>query len=256
MRTRSAVLAGLAAVGAVSVATALASIPAADGTINGCYAGGMSPAPLSVVDAPADCKDTLLPFAQRGPTGPAGPAGAAGASGSLGSSSRVLTALAPNAERDYAGTATCPAGTILLGGGFELDTLGEGFDVVTSRPNVEVRGWDVVVKRRPGYISQAEVAAALRRAFELINPANQASQEAAAAALRRFRLSLGIGGPGGVKLTKKEQTAIGKAVTKAGTETKEATEAAKEASDVVKGLIEAPAPPATAPRAYALCGAA
>jgi hypothetical protein len=85
MRTRTAVL-GSVAVGLVaSAATALATIPSADGTVYGCYSAGTpEPHALSVVDDPKSCKEILLPFSARGPAGPTGPAGAAGPAGPQG----------------------------------------------------------------------------------------------------------------------------------------------------------------------------
>lgn len=82
MRTRSAVLAATAAAVVASAATAVATIPSSTGTINGCYAAG-SPPPheLTIVDNPDDCTETLLPFAQTGPTGAPGPSGPAGPQG-------------------------------------------------------------------------------------------------------------------------------------------------------------------------------
>jgi len=254
MRTRSAVLAATAAAVVASVATAVATIPGTGGTINGCYDAG-SPAPhaLSVVDDPDACKDTLLSFNQTGPTGPAGPAGAAG---TLGSSSRVTATLTATADRDFAGTATCPAGRILLGGGFELDTLGEGFDVVTSRPSVEVRGWDVTVKRRPGYVSNSEVAAALRGALDRYLRAAAQSEDGVRALARAFGGLFNLHGPGGAQVTTKERAKLAKAVKSAGKESKEASAAGKLAAKELRGLDETPVPGAPAAKAYAVCGAA
>lgn len=68
----------------LAVAVASATIPGPDGTIQGCYdAGSPPPIPLKIVDNPADCTGTLLPWNQ---TGPAGAAGAQGATGSAGAS--------------------------------------------------------------------------------------------------------------------------------------------------------------------------
>lgn len=60
----------VAAVATMIVAggVALATIPAADGTINGCYdPSSPPPHPLSVVDNPAECTGTLLTWSQTGP---------------------------------------------------------------------------------------------------------------------------------------------------------------------------------------------
>jgi hypothetical protein len=250
MRRRSAVLAATAAAVVASVATAVATIPGSDGTINGCYAAGdPSPHALSVVDDPAECKQTLLPFNQRGPTG------ATGRAGTLGSSSRVTATLTATAERDFAGTATCPAGSILLGGGFELDTLGEGFDVVTSRPSADVRGWDVTVKRRPGYVSNAEVAAALRGALDGYLRAAARTEEGERALAHALGLVFHVRSPGGASVSGKERTKIDKAVKTAGKRSKASIVAGTRAAKALGGLKETPAPGAPAAKAYAVCGA-
>jgi hypothetical protein len=255
MRTRSAVLVA-SVLAAAGVATAVASIPGPDGTINGCYDPGNLPAPLSVVDAPAECKATLLPFHQTGPAGPAGSAGPAGPAGTLASSSRVSVRLNRTPDNDYSGTAMCPAGTILLGGGFELDVLGEGFDIVTSRPDVTVRGWDVTLKRRPGYVSSSELAGIVRDVLGGL-PDLAAAAAAAAAALQNFRDGFSLPGLGGARLTKKEQARIGRAVKKAVVDSREALEDAKAVRLRLQGLPTGPViPPEADPKAYALCGAA
>jgi hypothetical protein len=66
----------------------------------------------------------------QGPAGPAGPAGAAGAAGAAGtfSASNVTIvqgggfALAPSAS--FTSVATCPAGDVVIGGGFEPTSTG------------------------------------------------------------------------------------------------------------------------------------
>ena len=73
---------------------AYASIPASNGTLNGCYrtAGGDNQGQLRIVDSASSCRsnETSLTFNQQGvagpagPTGPAGPAGPAGPTGSTG----------------------------------------------------------------------------------------------------------------------------------------------------------------------------
>jgi hypothetical protein len=78
----SVALGALLAVGAFGVA--LAAIPAADGTITGCYAtaGGN----LRVVNSAANCAsgETAITWSQRGPAGPTGPVGPRGATGAAG----------------------------------------------------------------------------------------------------------------------------------------------------------------------------
>jgi type VI secretion system secreted protein Hcp len=68
-------------------AVALAAIPAADGTIHGCYATGGTPTgALRIVDEGVNCGagETAISWNQRGPVGPAGPAGATGPTGDTG----------------------------------------------------------------------------------------------------------------------------------------------------------------------------
>ncbi len=232
------------------MATAVATIPGPDGTINGCYdAGSTAPHPLSVVDDPASCKQTLLPFNQRGPAGPPG------AAGTLGSSSRVTEPLTETAERDFAGTASCPAGRILLGGGFELDTLTEGYDVVTSRPSADVRGWDVTIKRRPGYVSSAEFGGFLRGLLGDYLDAAARSEEANGILAAALGGLFNLHGPGGAKVTTKEGTKLMKAVKKARKLSKASSAAGKRASQELNGLQETPVPVA-GPKAYAVCGTA
>jgi hypothetical protein len=251
MRTRTAVLAG-AVVVAASVATAVASIPGPGGTINGCY-NPADPAPiaLSIVDDPADCKLTLLPFNQTGPTGPAG------AAGTLGSSSRVITALSASGP-DIAGTAVCPAGTILLGGGFELGTVVEGFDVASSAPTGDMRGWYVMVKRRPGFISGAEIGDAFQRFMNGLLPSLEENEEAQREAVRALGAMFGIPSPGGARVTSKEQKKLTRTVKKVVSESKQMAAATEVALSAAAKLGAGPAVPAPAPtdaKAYAVCGA-
>src|SRR3954454_8395093 len=126
MRIRNAVLAATAVAVVASVTIAVASIPSSSGTINGCYDPGVGTEfPLSIVDDPSDCKNTLLPFNQTGPQGATGAAGAAGAQGPRGTiagSHRVsagVTQTSPPDGEFYAGTAFCPKEEVLLGGGFD-----------------------------------------------------------------------------------------------------------------------------------------
>ena len=79
-----AVLAALMTAGGV----AYASIPASDGTINGCYrtAAGDNQGQLRIVDTGSSCRsnETAIQFSQQGIAGPAGPTGPTGATGPTG----------------------------------------------------------------------------------------------------------------------------------------------------------------------------
>jgi hypothetical protein len=87
---------------------AYASIPAADGTINGCYKNNTGA--LSVIDSAATCPSgsTALNWSQTGPQGPAG--GVAGL--------ELVQAFGPIDLAQFKSvTATCPTGKIVIGGG-------------------------------------------------------------------------------------------------------------------------------------------
>ena len=257
MRARTAVLAATAAAVAGSVATAVAVIPSSSGTINGCYdPGTASPYALSIVDDPAECKQTLLPFNQ---TGPAGPAGAAGAPGTIAGShvvSAAVTQVAPESTT-FAGSATCPNGEVLLGGGFDTERLPGAFDVIASRPSVKVRGWDVKLRYTSpiGGTGLSSIMDALER-FQARMAEAQA--EAVRQGLPSFLEALRHLGPQGSSVTGKEETRIRKAVSK----TKQATNGAVRASKALGSAIEkfpSETPPAGAAvpgeGVYALCGA-
>src|SRR5215211_7052626 len=77
---RAIALGGVALLLAVGVTSA--SIPAADGTIHGCY--DKNSGKLSVVDAPGvtcDNNETAISWSQTGPQGPQGPQGPIGPAG-------------------------------------------------------------------------------------------------------------------------------------------------------------------------------
>ncbi|HEX2047113.1 MAG TPA: hypothetical protein VHF27_05070 [Acidimicrobiales bacterium] len=82
LRTKTKIAAGGALVAAVvSGGLAFAAVPAADGTITGCYHGESGA--LRVVDAASACRnnETAITWSQRGPQGPVGPQGPAGPQG-------------------------------------------------------------------------------------------------------------------------------------------------------------------------------
>src|SRR4051812_1850421 len=91
-RAAKIALPATAALGA-GAAIAVAAIPAADGTINGCYDTGTGtrglPGELRLVNGPNDCQgsEKAIAWNQSGPAGPQGaqgPSGAAGANGANG----------------------------------------------------------------------------------------------------------------------------------------------------------------------------
>lgn len=96
------------------------------------------------------------PAGPRGPTGPAGPPGPQGAQGSAGPQgppgglagrtvvSSAFTVPQSTIEFTYVATALCPAGTVVLGGGYEIGQAGVN-EVRESRPYTGpgVEGWAV-----------------------------------------------------------------------------------------------------------------
>jgi hypothetical protein len=238
MRTRTGVLAATAVAVAATVTIAMAAIPSSDGTIYGCYTADVpNRQPLSIVENPSECKDTLLPFNQRGPTGP---------QGAIGASHRVNAAVTQTTPPDgefYAGTASCPAGEILLGGGFDADRLAGSFNVITNRPNVEVRGWDVKLKITSPFGGTAQIGD-LFESFRRWRDANErAQQELVRAALQRLFDSLSGRGPGGSQVTPKEASRVKKAVDK----TVALNKTSKRASTALEGVVKDLTGPKTLP---------
>src|SRR4030081_3043957 len=85
-RTIKVAVPTMAALG-VGGAFAVASIPATDGTVNGCYVtSGILKGALRVVDAPTDCTrfETAIKWNQKGQDGLPGAPGAPGAAGAPG----------------------------------------------------------------------------------------------------------------------------------------------------------------------------
>jgi hypothetical protein len=266
MRVRRLTLVATACALAGGAAIAIAAIPDPDGVILGCY-DPTTPAPhqLSVVDSTSECKGNavVLPFSQTGPPGAPGPTGTRGPTGVIGSSHRVSAAVTQTDPPDgaaYAGTATCPAGEVLLGGGFDADELVGTFDVVASRPSVDVRGWDVKL-RLTAPIFGVRGIPGVPDLLHLLNQwrhDNEQTQEALAhfgfqALLDAFRHS----GLGGTTVTGKEATKIAKAVGKG----QARADTSKRASKALGAAIDKSDPTTTptlpgpvAQGAYALCG--
>src|SRR4051812_9614902 len=91
-------------------ALAVAAIPAADGTINGCYQTGTGangfPGALRLVDSPNDCQgnEKAISWNQKVPARPQGsrgPAGANGANGQNGVGGFVGASVFPRGATDY-----------------------------------------------------------------------------------------------------------------------------------------------------------
>jgi hypothetical protein len=264
MRIRRAVLAATAVAVAASVAVAVASIPSSSGTINGCYdpaSGALKP--LTVVDDPADCKDpnVLLPFNQ---TGPQGAPGAAGARGTIGGSHRVQAAVTQTTPPDgefYTGSVSCPAGQVLLGGGFDADRLAGTFNVITSRPNADATGWDVKLKLTFPFGGTADFAGVFGGLLDRWREENERARAALAhSGIQGLLDAFRAHGPGGAKPTTKEVEKVRKAVGKAMVQSNSSKRAGTRLSAALKDLETPPQPPtqpatAAGEGVYALCGA-
>lgn len=166
MRLKSAltglgVAACIAGVGGI----ASASIPAPDGTINGCYSNDTHPHALYIRDSANTCPsgDTSLNFSQTGPAGPAGPTGATGATGQTGatgdigptgpqgpagpSSLRGVVVVTGNTETISEGgdegvsVAVCPPGDVVLNGGYSFEgSQGTPYVIMGDSPDFNQQG--------------------------------------------------------------------------------------------------------------------
>ena len=267
MSTRRAVLAATLCAVAASVAVAVASIPSSSGTINGCYdPSSGAPHPFSIVDDPSDCKGSsvLLPFNQTGPQGAPGAPGAAGARGTVGSSHRVNAAVTQTNPPDgefYAGSAACPAGELLLGGGFDADRLAGTFNVITSRPNADATGWDVKLKITFPFGGTANFGSLFGAALDRWREENERARAALAnSGIQGLIDAFRAHSAGGATPTTKEVTKIRKAVGKAMAQSESSKRAGTRLAGVIKDLSAPPHPPkqpatAAGEGVYALCGA-
>jgi hypothetical protein len=239
--------------GAVAAAIAFATIPDSSGTINGCYSTAATPHPLSVVDAPADCKDTLLPFNQTGPRGPAG---------TVGGVQLVFAEIVPldDAREVYGATVSCPAGRVLLSGGFDLGPHAENYDVAASKP-VAVGGvphaWDGRFALKPAIIRERAVADTLLANFRSYVPDLTQSEEEGTRQLRALFRGLIPSGLGGKDLSAKERNRIAKGIKGLSADDGRLRGSALTTSNAINNLLTF-ARPATIPEAavFALCGSA
>jgi hypothetical protein len=140
---------------------AVASIPAADGTITGCR--NTKNGTLRVIDAEAGqtCgKDEVrLTWNQTGPAGLQGPAGPAGVAGY-----QLVTNSTPvpnaGAAAYWSATALCSPGKKVLGGGGSTQLTGQNnLFLVRSVPVVVdgQEGWSVTYQRRPDIVGDTSV---------------------------------------------------------------------------------------------------
>jgi hypothetical protein len=120
-------VAALAAAMIMLGGVAVASIPSADGVINGCRKN--STGDLRVIDSAASCPNgfTPLKWNQMGPQGPAG------ANGVSGLETRSATATA-DANSIKSVAVVCSSGKKALGGGVELGNAGADMDLIASVP--------------------------------------------------------------------------------------------------------------------------
>jgi hypothetical protein len=166
----------------------------------------------------------------------------------------------PNGEF-FTGSAACPAGEVLLGGGFDADRLAGTFNVITSRPNSTASGWDVKLKIISPFGGTADFSSVFSGALDSWRRGQDEAREALAhSGFPSFLSGLAPHGPGGSGITPKESGKLQKAVRKEIA----ASDRAKRASLVLKAAIDdlktPPTPPAQSPEAlaegvYALCGA-
>ncbi|MFI7063993.1 hypothetical protein ACIBL3_23605 [Kribbella sp. NPDC050124] len=125
-----AIVLGLALIGTV----AIASIPAPDGTINGCRK--TSNGDLIAIDSTATCPNgyVALNWNQTGPTGPAGMNGVSG-----------YVVVRQDGLTGFTATTFCPTGKKAIGGWLHWNGLGvfpiEQFAIVGSYPTTDETGW-------------------------------------------------------------------------------------------------------------------
>jgi hypothetical protein len=156
MRTRHKIMVGVVAMilGGSVGATLIAWAETEESVISGCYSNHSGA--LRVIGDGEECRadETALQWNQQGSPGPVGPAGPQGpvgpegpAGGLAGREVMVFEFTVPSstAEFTYVATATCPAGKVVLGGGYEVEQAGVN-ELRESHPEVVqpgVEGWSV-----------------------------------------------------------------------------------------------------------------
>lgn len=116
---------------------AYASIPAPNGTIDGCYSNSTHPHQLFIRDSTASCPsgDTSLTWSQTGPAGPAGPAGPLYVTtGTLGHSGPI----SPGSSVSLG--ATCPSGSVLV----SMETYVAGTDSSGDKNGDNLAGYVLI----------------------------------------------------------------------------------------------------------------
>jgi hypothetical protein len=117
---RFLVLLGAIVIVGAGAGVAYASIPAADGTIHGCYKN--STGMLIAIDSAASCPSgyTALNWSQTGPQGPAGATGPQGPRATAQDvTSQVTYSAGSGGTTPVNVTLDCPAGTLALNGGVD-----------------------------------------------------------------------------------------------------------------------------------------
>lgn len=169
------IVVGVGVAGALSAASIASAVVPSDGVIHGCT---LSNGQLRVVDAGGACRrnEKVLDWNQAGPQGPAGaqgpagpqgqagPAGPQGAPGAQGPSGATGPAGPAGGVRfvtrykdlanvgTLSGVASCAAGEVATGGGFDVGGNGFGITTYRNEPAEAVQGqpstgWQVVAEQ-------------------------------------------------------------------------------------------------------------
>lgn len=94
---------------------------------------------------PTGHEGQIGPEGPAGPTGPAGPAGPPGPPGPGGASGWQRVTSMTTFGQDVVGTvrASCPAGKVVTGGGFETSSADDAFVLIDNAPASDGSGWIV-----------------------------------------------------------------------------------------------------------------